>query len=229
MPTLVVTLETGEIRTMTGRTSLNLILGGFTFSSRGRSASAVSGTDGSPGAGRSTEVGRGGDDAPRDGEDGVVASANENQDVDLKTVKAEVRWQAVTVGTKWRDDQLYHEVASHLDGESKRWFATVIKSVSPEEENIDPYAELLRAMYMTQHTDPEVVVRQEADEGRGLGGGDARATAQARPLGEAVSLATPHVGDYGEGYGVGSRRRWCAGTSVRRGKGGALDSVGRER
>ncbi|KAI9992392.1 hypothetical protein PInf_017794 [Phytophthora infestans] len=110
-----VTLETGEIRTMTVRTSMNLILGGFTFSSRGRSASAVSGTDGSPG-----EVGRGGDDAPRDGEDGVVASANENQDVDLKTVKAEVRRQAVTVGTKWRDDQLYHEVASHLDGESKR-------------------------------------------------------------------------------------------------------------
>ncbi|GMF47499.1 unnamed protein product [Phytophthora fragariaefolia] len=35
----------------------------------------------------------------------------------LRTVRAEVRRQAVTLGVQWRDDQLYHEVAAHLEGE----------------------------------------------------------------------------------------------------------------
>ncbi|KAI9991090.1 hypothetical protein PInf_018711 [Phytophthora infestans] len=85
----VVTLETDEIRPNTGRTPMNLSLGGFPFDGEGRSASVVSGTGGSPGAGwrgtggGSRKAGRGGDDAPRDGEDGVVANADENQDVDV--------------------------------------------------------------------------------------------------------------------------------------------------
>ncbi|EGZ13674.1 hypothetical protein PHYSODRAFT_335423 [Phytophthora sojae] len=50
----------------------------------------------------------------------------------LKTVRQEVRRQAVTMGVEWNENQLYQEVASHLEGEAKRWFATVMESVQPD-------------------------------------------------------------------------------------------------
>ncbi|GMF58808.1 unnamed protein product [Phytophthora fragariaefolia] len=62
----------------------------------------------------------------------------------LKTVRAEVRPQAATMGVQWSDRQLYHEVASPLDGEARRWFATVMESVQPEEEMINTLAGMLR-------------------------------------------------------------------------------------
>ncbi|EGZ24703.1 hypothetical protein PHYSODRAFT_325794 [Phytophthora sojae] len=46
----------------------------------------------------------------------------------LKTVRAEVRRQAATMGVQWTEEQLYHEVAAHLDGEAQRWFATVMET-----------------------------------------------------------------------------------------------------
>ncbi|KAE8956073.1 hypothetical protein PF011_g31598 [Phytophthora fragariae] len=55
----------------------------------------------------------------------------------LKTVRAEVRRQAVSLGVTWQEKQLYHEVASNLDGEAQRWFATVMESVPEDEENIN--------------------------------------------------------------------------------------------
>ncbi|EGZ29972.1 hypothetical protein PHYSODRAFT_462599, partial [Phytophthora sojae] len=60
------------------------------------------------------------------------------------------------------DGQLYHEVAAHLDGEAKRWFATVMESEPPEKENFNTLAGMLRAKYMTQHTTHEVVDRLNA-------------------------------------------------------------------
>ncbi|POM66507.1 Hypothetical protein PHPALM_17625 [Phytophthora palmivora] len=75
----------------------------------------------------------------------------------LKTVRAEVRRQAVTMGVEWREKQLYHEVAAHLEGEAQRWFATVMESVPESEETIGTLADMLRAKYMTQLTGPEVV------------------------------------------------------------------------
>ncbi|KAE8877514.1 hypothetical protein PF010_g30833 [Phytophthora fragariae] len=75
----------------------------------------------------------------------------------LKMVRQEVRRQAVTMGVEWNENQLYHEVASHLDGEAKRWFAAVMESVQPEEESINTLATMLRAKYMTQRSGPEVV------------------------------------------------------------------------
>ncbi|KAE8962360.1 hypothetical protein PR001_g29729 [Phytophthora rubi] len=75
----------------------------------------------------------------------------------LKTVRQEVRRQAVAMGVEWNENQLYHEVASHLDGEAKRWFAAVMESVQPEEESINTLATMLRAKYMTQRSGPEVV------------------------------------------------------------------------
>ncbi|OWY90692.1 hypothetical protein PHMEG_00041063, partial [Phytophthora megakarya] len=75
----------------------------------------------------------------------------------LKTVRAEIRRQAVTSGTQWADAQLYHEVAAHLDGEAQRWFATVMESVSRENENITTLSTMLRTKYMTQRSGPEVV------------------------------------------------------------------------
>ncbi|EGZ08643.1 hypothetical protein PHYSODRAFT_525644, partial [Phytophthora sojae] len=61
------------------------------------------------------------------------------------------------MGVQWSDSQLYHEVASHLDGEARRWFATAMESVPPEEENINTLTGMLRAKYMVQRTTPEVV------------------------------------------------------------------------
>ncbi|KAE9073697.1 hypothetical protein PF007_g25708 [Phytophthora fragariae] len=75
----------------------------------------------------------------------------------LKTVRAEVRRQAVSLGVTWQEKQLYHEVASNLDGEAQRWFATVMESVPEDEENINTLAGMLRAKYMTQRTGSEVV------------------------------------------------------------------------
>ncbi|KAG6604620.1 Retrovirus Polyprotein [Phytophthora cinnamomi] len=75
----------------------------------------------------------------------------------LKPVRAEVRRQAVTIGVVWQDKQLYHEVAAHLDGEAQRWIATVMETVPENEESISTLANMLRAMYMTQRTSPEVV------------------------------------------------------------------------
>ncbi|KAE9234115.1 hypothetical protein PF004_g9473 [Phytophthora fragariae] len=73
------------------------------------------------------------------------------------TVRAEVRRQAVSLGVTWQEKQLYHEVASNLDSEAQRWFATVMESVPEDEENINTLAVMLRAKYMTQRTGPEVV------------------------------------------------------------------------
>ncbi|KAE8904522.1 hypothetical protein PF003_g11572 [Phytophthora fragariae] len=62
----------------------------------------------------------------------------------LKTVRAEVRRQAVSLGVTWQEKQLYHEVASNLDSEAQRWFATVMESVPEDEENINTLAGMLR-------------------------------------------------------------------------------------
>ncbi|KAG6616214.1 Retrovirus Polyprotein [Phytophthora cinnamomi] len=156
----------------------------------------------------------------------------------LKTVRAEVRRQAVAMGVQWTDAQLYHEVALNLDGEAKRWFATVMESVPPEEETINTLAGMLRTKYMTQRSGPEVVdllnarrqmrgerlvdyaqsLREIAE--RGEIGDDWKVSAflkgmssvagathvrghRPRTLDEALNVATPQVGEYGEGYGVG--------------------------
>ncbi|EGZ18305.1 hypothetical protein PHYSODRAFT_459591, partial [Phytophthora sojae] len=127
----------------------------------------------------------------------------------LKTVRAEVRRQAATMGVQWSDGQLYHEVAAHLDGEAKRWFATVMESVPPEEENINTLAGMLRAKYMTQDTTPE---RGDVGESwlvsafmKGMSSTEGATHVRGhRPktLDGAVNLAVPHVGEYGEGYGA---------------------------
>ncbi|KAE8960937.1 hypothetical protein PR002_g30056 [Phytophthora rubi] len=155
----------------------------------------------------------------------------------LKTVRQEVRRQAVTMGVEWNENQLYHEVASHLDGEAKRWFATVMESVQLEEESINTLATMLRAKYMTQRSGPEVVdllnarrqmrgerlvdyaqaLREIAE--RGEIGDDWQVSAflkgmssvtgathvrghRPKTLDEALKVAIPQVGDYGEGYGI---------------------------
>ncbi|KAG6585099.1 Enzymatic Polyprotein [Phytophthora cinnamomi] len=138
----------------------------------------------------------------------------------LKTVRAEVRRQAVTMGVECRDKQLYHEVASNLEGEAQRWFATVMESVPESEENINTLADMLRAKYMTQRTGPEVVDLLNARrqmrgerlvENEQQRGSDARARTSSTNVDEAVHMAVPHVGEYGEGYGVGldsAMARW---------------------
>ncbi|POM66321.1 Hypothetical protein PHPALM_17835 [Phytophthora palmivora] len=121
----------------------------------------------------------------------------------LKTVRAKVRRQAATMGVEWRDDQLYHEMTSYLEEEAQRWFATVMESVAPEAENIETLATMLPEKYMTQRSGPEVVDLPNASwQMRGE-----RLAAYARSLREiaerAVDKAVSHVGEYGEGYGVG--------------------------
>ncbi|KAE9190586.1 hypothetical protein PF002_g24728 [Phytophthora fragariae] len=164
----------------------------------------------------------------------------------LKTVRAEVRRQAVSLGVTWQEKQLYHEVASNLDGEAQRWFATVMESVPEDEENINTLAGMLRAKYMTQRTGPEVVdllnarrqmrgerlveyarslreIGERGDVGedwlvnaflKGMISNEGATHVRGhRPqtLDEAVNLAVPHVGEYGEGYGIGleaAMTRW---------------------
>lgn len=75
----------------------------------------------------------------------------------MKTVRAEVRRQAATMGVIWNDKQLYHEVAAHFEGEAQRWFATVMESVAEADENINTMAAMLRAKCMAQRTNPKVV------------------------------------------------------------------------
>ncbi|KAE8909810.1 hypothetical protein PF005_g27164 [Phytophthora fragariae] len=156
----------------------------------------------------------------------------------LKTVREEVRRQAVTRGVNWQEKQLYHEVAAHLEGEAQRWFATVMETVPESEENIGTLADMLRAKYVTRRTGPEVVdllnsrrqmrgerllefaqsLREIAEQGdigedwlvnafpKGMsstiGATNVRGH-RPRNQDDAVNLAIPHVGDYGEGYGVG--------------------------
>ncbi|OWZ15169.1 hypothetical protein PHMEG_00011232 [Phytophthora megakarya] len=43
------------------------------------------------------------------------------------------------------------------EGEAKRWFATIMETVAPAEENINMLAGMLRAKYLTQRTSQEVV------------------------------------------------------------------------
>ncbi|KAG1694629.1 hypothetical protein DVH05_021130 [Phytophthora capsici] len=156
----------------------------------------------------------------------------------LKTVRQEVRRQAAILGVEWRERQLYHEVAAHLEGEAQRWFATVMESVPPEQETIGTLSDMLRAKYMTHHTTPEVVdllnprrqmrgeklveyaqiLREIGERGdigedwlvnaflKGMSSSEGATHVRGhRPqtLDEAVNLAVPHVGEYGEGYGVG--------------------------
>ncbi|KAE8964069.1 hypothetical protein PF002_g30114 [Phytophthora fragariae] len=122
----------------------------------------------------------------------------------LKTVRAEVRLQAATMGVIWNDKQLYHEVAAHFKSDAQRWFATVMESVAEADENINTLAAILRAKYMAQRTNPEVGMNsvEGAPHVRGH---------RPQTLDEVVNLAVPHVGDYGEGYGVGlesAMARW---------------------
>ncbi|KAG6623585.1 Retrovirus Polyprotein [Phytophthora cinnamomi] len=164
----------------------------------------------------------------------------------LKTVRAEVRRQAVTMGIIWQDKQLYHEMAAHLDGEAQRWFAAVMETVPENEESISTLANMLRAKYMTQRTSPEVVdllnarrqmrgerlvdyaqaLREIAERGdvgedwlvnaflKGMSSTKGATNVgghRPQSLDEAVILAVPHVGEYGEGYGVGletAMSRW---------------------
>ncbi|KAE8976625.1 hypothetical protein PR001_g25362 [Phytophthora rubi] len=164
----------------------------------------------------------------------------------LKTVRAEVRRQAATMGVIWNDKQLYHEVAAHFEGEAQRWFATVMESVAEVDENINTLAAMLQAKYMAQRTNPEVVdllnarrqmrgerlveyaqaLREIGERGdisedwlvnaflKGMNSVEGATHVRGhRPqtLDEAVNLAVPHVGDYGEGYGVGlesAMARW---------------------
>jgi hypothetical protein len=156
----------------------------------------------------------------------------------LKTVRAEVWRQVVTMGVQWRDDQLYHEVAAHLEGEAQRWFATVMESVARENESIGTLASMLKAKYMTRRTTPEVVdllnarrqmrgerlleyaqsLREIAEQGdideewlvnaflKGMSSTTGATHVRGhRPgtLDDAVNLAIPQVGDYGDGYGIG--------------------------
>ncbi|OWZ22375.1 hypothetical protein PHMEG_0002933 [Phytophthora megakarya] len=150
----------------------------------------------------------------------------------LKTVRAEIRRQAVTHA------QLYHEVAARLDGEAQRWFATVLESITREDENITTLSTMLRTKYMTQRPGPEVVdlltarrqmrgerlvnyaqSLREIAESREIGddrqvnaylkGMDStmRATHvrghRPRTLDEDLNVAIPQVGDSGRGYCVG--------------------------
>ncbi|KAG3248990.1 hypothetical protein PI124_g6339 [Phytophthora idaei] len=121
------------------------------------------------------------------------------------------------MGVQCRDDQPYHEVASYLEGEAKRWFETVIESVSPEEENINTSAGIPRKKYMKQRSGPESL-REISERGEigdvwqvnaflkgmssPMGATHVRGHLP-RTLDEALNVAIPQVGEYGEGYGVG--------------------------
>ncbi|OWZ01509.1 hypothetical protein PHMEG_00027082 [Phytophthora megakarya] len=123
----------------------------------------------------------------------------------LKTVRAEVRRQAVTSGVVWQEKQLYHEVAAHLEGEAQRWFATVMESVPEDRKSINTLADMLRTKYMGQRTGPELVdLLNERRQTRGEQLIEyAQSLREIAERGDAVNLAIPHVGDCGEGYGVG--------------------------
>ncbi|KAE9041740.1 hypothetical protein PR002_g4295 [Phytophthora rubi] len=130
----------------------------------------------------------------------------------LKTVKAEVRRQAVTLGIEWREKPLYHEVVAHLEGEAQRWFATVMESVPESDENINTLADMLRAKYMTQRTGRMPLTSSTRDARCVRSGWLSMSSGEGathvcghrpRTLDEAMTLAVPHVGEYGEGYGVG--------------------------
>ncbi|ETP16070.1 hypothetical protein F441_09289 [Phytophthora nicotianae CJ01A1] len=95
-----------------------------------------------------------------------------------------------------------------------------MESVSPEEESINTLASMLRAKYMTQRTEPEVVDRLNAR--RQMRGERLVEYAQSlREIGEngdvgedwlvSAFLKVAHVGDYSEGYSVGletAMARW---------------------
>ncbi|KAE9033336.1 hypothetical protein PR001_g10213 [Phytophthora rubi] len=154
----------------------------------------------------------------------------------LKKIKGLDDTMPVTMWLK-TEKQLYHEVASNLDGEAQRWFATVMESMPEDEENINTLAGMLRAKYMTQRTGPEVVnllnarrqmrgerlveyaqslreIGERGDVGedrlvnaflKGMSSNEGATHVRGhRPqtLAEAVNLAVPDVGEYGEGYGV---------------------------
>jgi hypothetical protein len=55
----------------------------------------------------------------------------------------------------WSSDEVYFEMASHLEGEALRWYGNIISGVT--EETNENLARLLRARYGEQRYDPEVV------------------------------------------------------------------------
>ncbi|KAG3113130.1 hypothetical protein PI125_g7613 [Phytophthora idaei] len=107
----------------------------------------------------------------------------------LKTVRAEVRRQAVSMRVQRRDDQLYHEVASQVKGEAKRWFATVVESVSPEEEKINTLAACSARNAFWKGISSATGVTHVRGH-------------RPRTLDEVLNVAIPQVGNFREGYGV---------------------------
>ncbi|KAE9061984.1 hypothetical protein PF010_g29600 [Phytophthora fragariae] len=71
----------------------------------------------------------------------------------LRAVQTETRRQERTLGVHWDPDEVYYEMASHL--EALRWYGNIMSAITDEtDENL---SRLLRARYGEQRSDPEVV------------------------------------------------------------------------
>jgi len=73
----------------------------------------------------------------------------------LRAVQTETRRQERTLGIRWERDEVYFEMASHLEGEALRWYGNIMSSVIDETD--ETLARLLRGRYGEQRSDPEVV------------------------------------------------------------------------
>ncbi|KAE8876358.1 hypothetical protein PF005_g19297 [Phytophthora fragariae] len=60
----------------------------------------------------------------------------------LRAVQTETRRQERTLGVHWDPDEVYYEIASHLEGEALRWYGNIMSAITDEtDENM---ARLLR-------------------------------------------------------------------------------------
>jgi hypothetical protein len=69
----------------------------------------------------------------------------------LRAVQTETRRQERTLGIRWERDEVYFEMASHLEGEALRWYGNIMSSVIDETD--ETLARLLRGRYGEQRSD----------------------------------------------------------------------------
>ncbi|KAE9075617.1 hypothetical protein PF007_g24927 [Phytophthora fragariae] len=84
----------------------------------------------------------------------------------LRAVQTETRRQERKLGVHWDVDEVYFEMASHLEGEALRWYGNIMSAITDETDENLP--RLLRGRYGEQRSDPEVVAsRNDRKQMRG--------------------------------------------------------------
>lgn len=90
----------------------------------------------------------------------------------LKMLQTEVRNQATSMRVAWTPHELYNAATALFDGDAMEWFSSLDTGLTPDEETIDNWADLMKEHYMITRSEPETIEmlnRRRQARGESLG------------------------------------------------------------